>query len=68
MLPERRISSLRAVGGGWGEISGFFRRRRRRRRRRRLFLLGLAGRPGSVVNMVFRGKHTKMLHQSEGVA
>ena len=64
MLPERRISSLRAVGGGWGEISGFF----RRRRRRRLKMLGLAGRPGSVVNMVFRENHTKMLHQSEGVA
>ena len=63
MLPERCISSLRAVGGGWGEISGFF-----RRRRRRLKMLGLAGRPGSVVNMVFREKHTKMLHQSEGVA
>ena len=62
VLPERRISSLRAVGGGWGEISGFF------RNRRRLFLLGLAGRPGSVANMVFREKHTKMFHQSEGVA
>ena len=91
MLPERSISSLRAVGGGRGEISEFVRRRRRRRRpaapaasggaagagvcrrwRRRPPVLGLAGlglrAGGSVVNMFFREKHTKMLHQSEGVA